>query len=417
MSGLEFQTSITGVNAYANRFKSHSQNLTSLGAVAGKEFETYLTAFDSTYQVHGVDMTRMRHLQGVGAPIQSQINTHLSIAGQGWAPIRAQTTGGNVGYTRDGSFNMDNVGNFINNNGHYLQIFKTDTDGVPLNGDVYTTNQLTTLNVKDIVSLNKATESLGLGLQLPANAADNATHEIPVPVYDSLGNRHYLTSHFQKVAGGGNNQWNFWVTGGAGVVIPAEYQQNRIRLDFNNEGQLTQLHDIQNNAAFDPLPNLAVQWGNAAANSDIAINFGELGTINGVSSLGDQFRIKNIAQDGHAFGEFQRLSWDEHGFGTVHCTNGDHFIYCRIPLATFNNTNALLEEQTGFFMPNRDTGSYRLNFSKEGDAGFFVPEHLEGSTTDSTSVYVKMIEDQKRFTGNLKAIESIKQMLDRLQQI
>jgi flagellar hook protein FlgE len=66
---------------------------------------------------------------------------------------------------------------------------------------------------------------------------------------------------------------------------------------------------------------------------------------------------------------------------------------------------------------NINTGVLNFSFPGEGIAGKLLSNTREGSSVDITSVYLQMINDQSIITGNLKAVETLKEINARFLQI
>jgi flagellar hook protein FlgE len=417
--GLDFSMSILGANAYAERFASHSKNLAAAGAVAGREFETFLTSFSVQNQISGVEHTTLRHLKQVGLPIDSRVATNFSINGTGYIPVKNSLTNKNVGFTRDGTFDTNRELYLVNGKGEYLLAFPVKPDGTPVNPDVTTLENLTPIKLDSYAADPKATQSMKMSLQLPSSESTGYKKIESVTVFDSLGNLRNLSFTWEKLAptgpfaAGATQAWSLTIDDPKGLATVGADYSTGLRVEYDASGNPVTYGTLGTETA----PNLTIQWGDPAANSVIAMDLGAKGSNGGVVSAGDEYVHKKVLRDGSAPGSFVNFEFDSDGYGVAHYDNNTQVPVCRVPLATFNNINALREVRPSVFQPSMESGEYELFFPKEGNVGSLVPAAYEGSTASSTAVYVKMIEDQKRFVGNLKAIETIKQMLDRLEQI
>jgi flagellar hook protein FlgE len=425
--GLDFSMSILGANAYAERFASHSKNLAAAGAVAGREFETFLTSFSVQNQISGVEHTTLRHLKQVGLPVDSRVSTNFSVNGTGYIPVKNSLSNKNVGFTRDGTFDTNRELYLVNGKGDFLMAFPVKPDGTPVDPDVTTLENLKPIKLDTYAADPKATKSMKMALQLPSSEQTGYQKMESVTVFDSLGNIRNLSFVWEKLAPtgpfapGATQAWKLSVHDPKGIATIGGAYTN-LRVDYDVNGNPVTYGGTDNGAGgiaagTNSAPDLTIQWGDPAADSSIAMDLGVAGSNGGVVSAGDEYVHKKVLRDGSAPGSFVNFEFDADGYGVAHFDNNTQFPVCRVPLATFNNINALREIRPSVFVPSMESGDYELLFPKEGNVGTLVPEAYEGSTASSTSVYVKMIEDQKRFVGNLKAIETIKQMLDRLEQI
>ncbi len=437
-SGLSFGTALLGARAYSESFGAHTQNLAAAGAVAGRPDENFINAFELNGGVKGVDTSTLRHLDQIGLPVQSSIPTHFTVGGTGYVPVNNASSGGNLGYTRNCTFAPDGDLNFVNGLGENLQVFLVNADGSPTVADVTSTAGLTTLNVSGLALSAVATTNVSLaGVQLPADLAAAPVGTVKtssVPVIDSTGNIKNLTFTWTRVdqttIGApatadlynalntlSTQAWDLTISGPAGSTIGAPYAVGS-RIEFDGHGNPTAFNTNGANVGTATPSALNITWGGGTAlASAITLDLGTVGTNAGVVSAGNTYSAGSSTKDGSQPGQYQSIAFGPDGYGTVTYSNNAQVKYCRVPVAIFNNTNGLSEVRTGVFTPTATSGSYQLFFPGAGGTGSLSAGTYEGSAVDSTQVYVQMIQDQQRFVGNLKAIETIHQMLDRLGQV
>ena len=425
-NGLSFYTSILGAQAYGQRFNSHSRNLAATNAVAGRQEETFITQFVSTTGIAGVETSNVRHLNQSGVPIPSSTATYFAVGGDGYIPVQESATErGNFGWTRDGTFELDGDMNMVNSHGQFLQVFLTDTFGVPLKADIGSTAQLETLNVKNLSISASATDSIDMAIALIGSAETGSSFNAPVAVYDSVGQIHSIIATWTKSAAapaaGGTQVWtvSFTEPEGAGTFgAPYDTGTGGLLVEFDGHGRPVGYYSpgVLPTILTSP-PALAIYWNTSAAASSIALNLGDVGTSKGMVATGPAFQPKRIIPNGYTSGDFLSMAFDKNGYGIVSYTNDQQLPYCRVPLAVFNNPDGLKETTAGVFHPTKQSGPYTLDFPGQVRAGFLSPSAYEGSSVDGTTVYLNMIEDQNNYVGNLKAIETINKMKDRLMQI
>ncbi len=441
MPGLGFDTALLGAQAYSQCFGAHTQNLAAAGAVAGRTDETFISAFELASGTKGVETTTLRHLDQVGLPVQSSIPTNFTIGGSGFVPVTNSLSNGVSGWARDCTFSPDANLNFVNNLGEYLQVFLVNPDGTPKNPDVTSTSNLVPLNVNGLASTAVATANVSLtAVQLPSQLPPGSTlattlgmtQTQTVPVIDSTGNIRNLTFTWTRVdattIGTGTadaynaahttstQAWDLTIAGPTGATIGAPYATGS-RIEFDGSGNPVAFNTQGSALGSATPPTLNITWGAPAVASAITLNLGAVGKNTGVVSDGNTFAAGQTSYDGSQPGVFQSIAFGPDGYGIVTYSNNTQVKYCRIPLAIFNNVNGLSEIRTGVFSPSVNSGSYQLFFPGQGGTGSLVTGTYEGSSVDSTKVYVEMIQDQQRFVGNLKAIETIHKMLDRLSQV
>ncbi len=422
--------SISAVNACNKRFDTQALNLAASGAVAGKAAGNFITAYQMK-DTQGVEGTNLRYLNQVGESQKAIYATNFSIAGQGLAVVRNQPgSSGIIGMVRDCTFRQDKNKDFVNNLGQYLQVFLTDGNGIPLNSDVATTNQLVTLNTGNIAQSAQATTTITSKVLLSGEAKTNAEYPMILQVTDSFGNTRNITGTWTKTADSpqtadGKQVWTLTfqdLRASPGTIgAPYDMSTGGLVVEFDAAGLPSGYYAKGSSPTFPAAntpPKLSITaWPNGANDSMLTLDLGTVGKNNGVVVSGNTFQTTSVIADGYAAGNFSSIEFTKDGYGLVHFTNGQQAKYCRIPFAVFNNVNGLTEYVPGVFQQTIDSGMYNFYFPGEGGAGQLVPQTYEGSTVDGTQVYLDMLDTQRIFTGNLKAIEVNKEMNKQLMNI
>lgn len=424
-------TSAHAIKGYMNRFDDHSQNLSRVGAISGKRQETYLSVYKGLHASDSgkLDGYRWNHLSEIGAPIPSRTSTHLSIACCSYFIVKDNETQ-NLGYTKIGTFDWDKDKKLVNHLNQKLQVIIRDPSTKTISDNI---SNLEDLSVDNLVYDPEATSNIGVKLQLAGNAELGANFEERMAVYDSLGNDQFLTFHWTRVPVPNNanpdttQAWKLTVTGDdttqveSSVDSPYGNQTYGMVMEFDGLGKPTAYRSWDgatgySNALSTP-PNLKVDWNNASLNSDIALNLGNLGSDQGVVSLGSIYNEYRLNRDGIHKGDFHELKFDKNGYGTIAYTNGKVEKYCRIPLAHCNSVDNLSMREDGIFYPNTKSGPMEYIYPNTKNIGILVPSALEGSTIDATQVNVEMVEDQQRFANNLAAFKTTSETMARLNDI
>ena len=425
MGGTNISTS--AVNACNKRFDTQALNMASSAAVAGKTTGNFIMTYQ-TKDAQGVQGINLRYLNQVGAAQKAVYATNFSIAGQGMAVVRNQPGDtGTIGMVRDCTFRPDKNKDFVNNVGQYLQVFLTDASGNPLDSDVVTTNNLVTLNTGNIAQSAQATKTATAKVLLSAEAVAGTTYPMIIPIIDSLGNARNITGTWTKTSDvaqtpDGQQVWTltFQDLKIPGGTVGAPYDTG-IAVEFDNTGLPAGYYPAGTVPAFPAAntpPALSITgWPNGAEDSGITLNLGTVGGNDGVIVSGSTFQTTSVQADGYAAGNLANFEFTKDGFGLVHFTNGQQAKYCKIPLAVFNNVNGLLEYVPGVYQQTAESGAFNFFFPGYGGAGELVPETYEGSTVDGTQVYLDMLDTQRVFTGNLKAIEVDKEMNKQIMNI
>lgn len=423
------KAAVLGMRGMGERFKTHSQNIAATGVISAKKRVAFLSTINnsgsgsgSSFSAGGIQSHHQQYISEVGSQTPSPIPTHIALGANAFFVTRSTPdAAGRVGYTRVGTFEKDNNGDFVNHAGEYLQIFETDINGTPISADITTTANLTTLNVGSLAGLPTATANVGLNQKLPGTAplapASGSSVTVPVTIFDSLGASHVISFNWTKTAEttGTSQTWQVNVTGGADLNTVSPPYDTGIDVVFDGTGKITSIAGNATAGAGSPALNLS--WNNAAANSVINLDIGAVGTTDGVVAVGDKYVPKPIQKDGMAPGEFDYLTFSKEGFITASFTNGETRIIGRVPVATFPAQNGLMEQTGNIYMPTAKSGDMVLLFPSESNAGDIIPGTVEASTIDHGDVFTDMIVDQRRYTANLRSIKTIDEMLNAVEKM
>lgn len=439
---MDFSTSVNALKVYSQCLKANGENLASAGAIAGRFKEILVTGSVSINnttvapqnQVFTLDQKPIRYIDQVGAPQASPEPLNFSIIGRGMVPVK--DVSGNLGYCRNATFAMDKDKKLVNSLGQSLQVFKTDETGRILsNVNPKNPETLTTLNLKDQYIPPKASTKLDVVAELPVNSSGGNSMAWAMTVMDSTGHANTLDMHFTRttVPDGiaGAYAWNVSLSDPNGLTtsINDAYKQvdngdgttayGTTKVIFDGKGAILGYYDSSAGGTelSSTPPNLVLDWGNGSMQSDIAMNLGEIGSVQNMNvSAIDRPKNAKISANGYQAGEFSEFVITPDGYGVINYTNNQNLTYCRIPLSLFPDANSLEEVSPGVFRPNLYSGAADYFFPGEAGTGLLKTAHKEGSTIDSTDVYLKMIDDQANYISNIKAIEVKKDTFNRLIQ-
>lgn len=181
-------------------------------------------------------------------------------------------------------------------------------------------------------------------------------------------------------------------------------------LRFDQDGQLTSPSSLET----------TINWDNTesfASNSTIALNFGDVGSKNGLSVGGSGFELRGIDGDGIEFSPFESATVDADGTVFANFKNGTSLPVFRIPLADFNNANGLTATNGNAFLTTLDSGDFFLNSAGRGGVGLISPRSLEQSTVDIAREFSNMIITQRAFSSASTVITTADEMLQELVQL
>ena len=223
------------------------------------------------------------------------------------------------------------------------------------------------------------------------------------------------------------------ITTAAGAQAPATGAVNAenavLRMDIDTsdpddtfvsgETALVEFDQFGNLAAPDTLSTV-IDWNNQATfapDSDLSINFGTVGSNDGLSAFGEDFSLGSTSRDGILFDELDGVSINEQGFVIAQFKNGTSLPIFQVPLANFGNPNGLSLTEGNAFKQTLEAGDFFLNFAGEGGVGSFTPQTLEASTVDIAREFANMIITQRAFSSASTVITTADEMLQELVQI
>lgn len=419
MAGLNsgMNACVSGLKGVAARVNCHSQNLAGAGAYASKSRQAFLSVVNTGKSLDafipaGITASQQHFVSNVGSPVQSSVDTHMSLDGQGFFVVNKKaddTAPGAYGFTRVGTFTEDKDHNFVNHVGEYLKVFYVDANGDPISTNTATIDALETASSGSLSGNPTATTSATIKGVLASDATVGTVKPMIMNVFDSLGVSQTVTLNLTKTSAT-PMEWTVTASSPNAATIGAPYDTGMV-IRFDSSGNPSLI-----NGAAGAAPNLAITWSTAAAASNISMNFGSIGGTDGMRSFGTakSYDFPQPVVDGMKAGKYMRTSIDDQGYMWATFDNGDTRRYAKIPLATFPDPNKLTEQTGGSFTASGDSGDYTLNFTNEGTAGGIRAASLEESTIDTAEVFTDLIVDQQRYTADLRGISTIEEMLQAL---
>ena len=262
---------VSGLSAQSSAMGAIADNITNVNTIGYKgttvNFKTLVTKQTSltTYSAGGAQPKPRANVDIQGLLSATSSSTDLGISGQGFFIVNeaANPGSGNVwGYTRAGSFKLDDNGYLTNVGGYYLQAWPLSTyDGSAtaslvnvgdntymkayqdqygvttyVNDNVIDKNNLRPINLNEIGGTATATQNVRIGANLPSsdpifdasNAGAGGRHSLSTLIYDSLGNSHNLNMQFTKTS---SNSWGLDVEMPSGAATAIVYGDREVTTD------------------------------------------------------------------------------------------------------------------------------------------------------------------------------------------
>jgi flagellar hook protein FlgE len=301
-------------------------------------------------------------------------------------------------FTRSGNFQLDANGHLVaSTNGFKVQGRMAGPDGVM-------TDTITDIRLPfGQKSSAKATETVQIGGNLNAGAADDATRETSITVYDEQGGSHDLTITFTKTAGTPNS-WDYEISASD---AEAGFVNETGAVTFNEDGTLVGPESVD----FEFTP------AGFSTSQAVAISFGTADTIDGLSQFATASTAVLREQDGYTMGLLERISIDQTGVITGAFTNGTALTLAQIALADFNNPSGLIRVGDNMYTNSPNSGPAVLGFGGEGSQSTITSGALEMSNVDLAAEFTSMITAQRGFQSNARVISTSDEMMQELVNI
>lgn len=398
-------SAISALNAQSSSLAMISDNIANADTTGYKTtsamFDQLVTASSSSkaYSSGGVSVSGRANISQQGLLAATTNATDVAIQGSGFfVATNSLSAGGNTYYTRNGAFSTDNAG-YLENNGYYLEGWRTSADGT------VTGSTLEPINTKVALTNGGATTKTSLAANLPADAATGDSFSSSTTIYDSLGNAQTLNIAWTKSAA---NTWTAAVTTPNGTTSPATYT-----IGFNTDGSLNTVS---------PSTALGITWAASAgaANSTIALNFGTTGGgTDGLTQLSSGSTTPSVSNfsassDGITFGTLSSVSVGKDGMVDATYSNGQTVAIYKLAVATFADPTGLSANSGGMYTSTATSGNATLQGSGENGAGTIYGSELESSTTDTTGQFSNMISAQQAYSAASQVITSVNKMFDTL---
>jgi flagellar hook protein FlgE len=415
---MSFYTSLSGLNAAQTNLNVTSNNIANVGTVGFKasraEFGDLISSSPlqaaSSVIGQGTKLKSVTQEFSQGSEQTTSQTLDMMLSGGGFFISKSPGTGGQVTYTRNGSFSPLGNGDVVDSNGNNVQVLPVD----PL-GNVTATGlgALQSLHIPATNGSPKATSAMDLSITFPSdadlpasrpqytapatykfdpkdpNSYNNATS---MTVYDSAGNAIPATVYYVRetapTAGGTatDSTWTAHMYVGDKEVFPGA-TTTPLQLTFDSNGVMT-----APNGAVAPL-TISVDYGSATKQGAYAFST--------VSSF----------QNGATTGKFQTLAVDEKGLVTASYSDGSTIALGKMAVANFNNPSGLHQLGNTTWTSSGTSGDPQIGEAGTDGRGTIASGELEMSNVDLTSELVNLISAQRDFQANAKAIDTDKQMI------
>ena len=372
-----FRTSVSGMNAQANRLSVVSDNIANASTTGYKrnstEFSSLVIAQGGGEYNSGSVTTQVRQsVSQQGNIAASSSGSDLAIQGDGFFVV--QDAAGREFYTRAGSFVQRTEGNvtyLVNSAGYRLK------DTTALDGSAGPI----TLPVGEIVAPQRSTEA-NFSLQFPESADLNATRKSSMVIYDNVGRAVVVDVNMEKTAA---NQWTVSYTDDLGL------QSTVINFD-----EATGLGTA--------VP-AAMTYTTMPGAQTIAIGLGPL------TEYATDFSTRLVA-NGNPAGTFTEFAFGEDGTLNGIMDTGAIVQLYQLKFARFPSPDQLSASAGNVYSATAGSGVVDMGNPGMNGFGSLVPSGLEQSNVDLASELTSMIESQRSYSANSKVFQTGSEILD-----
>jgi flagellar hook protein FlgE len=427
---------VSGLTANSSALAVISDNIANVNTVGykrgGVDFSALVNAQNSntTYNAGGVLPLTRQQISLQGSLEQSRSPTDLAISGEGFFIVSSNNqplaSGGNVLFTRAGSFTIDADGFMVNAQGLFMQGWPVGSDGSVVSSPT-SLSAIEPINIAGVGGLAEPTGAVGINANLnsgqaPYNTATQGVYdagdlatgtitphfESSLEVFDSLGAARTVAFGFLKTA---PNTWvveayarpNTNVTGGGasgGLLANGT-------MTFNTDGTVASVTGTIANP-------FTIDWATTTGAADQVI---DLDLQSGMTQFANNFGVTSVTADGVPPGDLVGLVLEGDGFLTAQFSNGRARAMYQVPLATFLNPNGLKGSTGGAFRTTLASGLYNINASNAGGAGTIQSGVLEASNVDLAAEFTNLITTQRAYSASSRIITTADEMLEELLRI
>jgi flagellar hook protein FlgE len=410
---MSFSTSLSGLNANAQKLSVIGNNLANINTIAFKSSTVDFSDLVSQ-SVGGSSSNPMQIGLGVttgsiapnfsqGGMANTGVPTNVAIQGAGFFVVGDTLE---RSYTRAGDFSFDANGMLVSADGKPVQGF-TATD--PLTGQIITTGQPGSIIVPPgVLRAPTTTTQFGTASNLNVNALVGDTFTASVQIYDSLGAPHVATMTYTNT---GPGAWDYSLTvpgqdvSGGTLGTPEVIATGDVSFD-----PLGQLATVNGSPAADVVVT-APTWANGAAATDFTwdlVNANNVGSLTGYQAPS---QTSSVTQNGAAAGTIDGISINAAGQIIATFGAGKSVAVGQLCLANFNNPQGLMKLGGNAFGESAAAGSANIGVAGTGGRGSLIGSNLEQSNVDIAQEFTQMILAQRGYQANSKSITTLDEVL------
>jgi flagellar hook protein FlgE len=325
----------------------------------------------------------------------------LDAAIQGNGFFVVTNAAGNTLFTRAGNFKTDKSGNLLTSTDDYVQGW-TAVD--PTTGLVNTNGPIGDIVVP--VGTLKApiastTLSANLNLNSSATAGVTPAYQMPITVYDSLGDAHSLSLNFQKTA---SNSWTYQVTipgaditgGTTGTAYDLAGASGT--LSFDSSGDLT------SPAAGSPITIAVPGLTDGAADMSITWNPYNSDGSGAITQFSQASAYSATSQNGSAAVQLEQVGMGANGEILAQFTDGTQVVVGQVAMASIRNPDSLIAAGNNDLQVSSMTANPAIGMPNSGGRGTIEGGAIEASTVSIAAEFMQLIVFQQAYAANARVV-------------
>jgi len=335
--------------------------------------------------------------QGTITPTANALD--FAIAGRGFFRL---DNDGEVVYSRNGQFRLDEDGFIVNSEGLNLTGYGVDADGnivnaapAPLQFDNSDIPPRATTGFEMSVNLDSRETPPAIATFDPTNV-QTYNYTTSGTVYDSLGNRHILTTYFVNTGAG---TWDMYGTLNGSATADVDFGAGpgtAVGLVFDTNGRL------DTGAMTVTLPLNASLPIATGATTPLDFQF----DLTGSTQFGSTESVTRLSQDGFTAGRLTGFNVSPEGIIVGRYTNGQSRNLGQVVLADFVNPQGLGPLGNNLWQETNSSGLALVGTPSSGTLGALQSGAVEDSNVELTSELVAMIVAQRVYQANAQTIKT-----------
>jgi len=427
------KTSVSGMNAQANRLGTVGDNIANSSTVGYKRASTAFSSLvlpsgQGSYNSGGVETNVRYSISEQGGIQYTTSSTDLAIQGEGFFIVSDQN--GSPYLTRAGSFQKDADGYLKNTAGYKLMGYPYGSN--PPAAVVNGFNGLEEININDFglvsspstqgsfpANLDKRTAIVGAAATpVTSTPGDNVAGSVvgaksSLTGYDHAGNKVLYDFYYTKISAT-PDKWEVAVyrqdqstNGGFPyTATPAsDLVQAKVELEFDPN-----TNKLKTTTTPTPASPTSISFTDkldrATPSQQITID------LSGMTQFASDFTPGKGIIDGNAPSPISDVEIGSDGLVTAVYQDGGRRPIYQVALATVPAIDQLKPQNGNVYVPTNDSGVVTIGFPEAGSFGQIYSGALESSNVDIAGELTEMIEAQRVYTANSKVFQTGSDLMD-----